>query len=164
MSPPLLNKALIYQTMDREVFACLSYLTPAGEPRSVGICYVVDGERLIIATERDSWKARYIAADPRVALTIPIAKRIPFLPWIRIPSATISFPGTVRTLDVTALREPVYRRLLRVNAAKPEELATCCVLEVTPTGYFTTYGVGVSLLGMRDHRNAGGRIPVGAPA
>lgn len=159
-----ITKELVYRTMRRELFACLAFVTPSGEPRSAGVCYVVDGDKLFIATERDSWKARYIGRDPRVALTVTIPKSIPFLPWIRIPAATISFPGTARVLGLDEIGEDVRRRLLRVNAASAEELATCCIIEVTPVGHFVTYGVGTSLLGMRDHQNAGGRVAVGGAA
>jgi len=36
-----------------------------------------------------------------------------------------------------------------------------CMLEIRPTGHFVTYGVGVSLMDMRDPEKARGRAPVG---
>ncbi len=157
-----LTRELVYQTMEREVFACLAFVTPSGEPRTAGVCYVVDGDKLYVATEPDSWKARYIGQRPHVALTIPIAKRIPFLPWIKIPAATISFHGAARILRFDEAGEGVRRRLMRVNAATEAELARCCLIEIAPRGHFSTYGVGTTLLEMRDHERAGRRVEVGA--
>ena len=37
----------------------------------------------------------------------------------------------------------------------------CCVLELEPVGRFLTYGVGVSLMKMRDPVEVSGRVPVG---
>jgi len=40
-------------------------------------------------------------------------------------------------------------------------IAENSMLEIRPTGPFVTYGVGVSLLDMRDPAEARGRAPVG---
>jgi hypothetical protein len=41
-------------------------------------------------------------------------------------------------------------------------LGTTVVLEITPVGDFSTYGVGVGRMKMIDHVAARGRAPVGA--
>ena len=35
-----------------------------------------------------------------------------------------------------------------------------CIIEIRPNGHFATYGIGVSLLDMRDPEKARGRTPV----
>ena len=42
-----------------------------------------------------------------------------------------------------------------------ELMADSCLIEVTPQKEFITYGIGVSLLEMRDPAQARGRAPVG---
>ena len=32
-------------------------------------------------------------ANPVVSVTVPIAKRVPFMPWVKVPAATITFSG-----------------------------------------------------------------------
>ena len=55
-------------------FAVISYVTPAGEPRSSGILYKTIGRRLYVAVAPDSWKARHVAASGRVAMTVPVRR------------------------------------------------------------------------------------------
>ncbi len=47
-------------------------VTPAGEPRSSGVVYRTLGRRLYVAVAPDSWKARHVAVDGRVSLTVPV--------------------------------------------------------------------------------------------
>jgi hypothetical protein len=49
---------------------------------------------------------------------------------------------------------PKFARLL------PPTLAESCVIELTPEGQFLTYGIGVSLMAMRDPEVALVRVPV----
>ena len=42
----------------------------------------------------------------------------------------------------------------------PEREAKTVLIEVTPEGDFVTYGIGVSLMAMRDAEQAHGRAPV----
>ncbi|HSK98156.1 MAG TPA: pyridoxamine 5'-phosphate oxidase family protein, partial [Euzebyales bacterium] len=55
-------------------FLVLSYVTPSGDPRSAGVMYKAIGQKLYIVTGADSWKARHIAADGRVAVTVPVRR------------------------------------------------------------------------------------------
>jgi hypothetical protein len=42
----------------------------------------------------------------------------------------------------------------------PPTLAESCLIELTPEGHFLTFGIGVSLMGMRNHEAALTRVPV----
>jgi hypothetical protein len=107
----------------------------------------------------DRWKARHIAADGNVAVTVPIRRGGLLSLLFPIPPATVSFPAVavVHTADVlTGL--PGLARLI------PEERRShCAVLEIRPAGHFLTYGLGVSLARMRDPAASRARVPIGAP-
>lgn len=150
----------VWQIIGQRFFACLAYVTPEGAPRTAGIMYVVHNRRLYISTRNDSWKARYIAKDPQVALTITIPKRIPFMPWIKIPDATISFHGEARVLACSQVDAALLHELLHGRETDPTVRDSLCVIEVTPKAFFATYGVGVTLMQMRDQTLARGRVPV----
>src|SRR5690606_40705345 len=62
-------------SIGKELFAVLGMVTARGEARTVGIVYVVRERKLYVATGADTWKARHVAANPNVSITIPIAKR-----------------------------------------------------------------------------------------
>ena len=152
---------MVWKEIERRSYGVLAFVTPKGHPRTAGIVYHVAGRKLYIATEVESWKARYIPQSPHVAMTIGIPKRVPFFPWIPIPDATISFHGSARMLTVDDTPPALYRELMRKSAADPEAYrARVRIIELTPEDHFATYGVGVSLLGMREHDRAGGRCPV----
>jgi hypothetical protein len=113
-----------------------------------------------IATRADSWKGKYIRLNPSVALNVTIPKRIPFMPWIKIPAATIALHGTARVIVAKDADAEIIQALMRGMVEDPELVAQTCVIEVEPTGHFVTYGVRVPLLAMRDPKTARGRVPV----
>jgi len=158
--PAPITTALVWTEIDRRFFAVLSYVTPRAEARSAGVVYVVRDGRLYIRADTDSWKARHIRLNPTVALNVTIPKRVPFMPWIRIPQATIAFRGTARVIDADAADDALVRLLARATAHDADDLSSMCFIEVTPVGHFATYGVGVSLLDMRDPTKARARVAV----
>ncbi|MEZ4837416.1 MAG: pyridoxamine 5'-phosphate oxidase family protein [Caldilineaceae bacterium] len=151
----------VWEAMEKEVFAVLGMATAKGEARTVGIVYVVHGRKLYIGSNRDTWKVRHISANPKVSLTVPIAKRLWFMPWMKIPSATITFSGTARVLDPKETSPDVLKLLYRGMAEDPERVANTAIIEVTPEKDFVTYGVGISLMEMRDPNKSRGRVSVG---
>jgi hypothetical protein len=155
-----LSPDVVWQTIEEELFAVLGMVTAAGEARTVGIVYVVRDRKLYIATGADTWKARHVSANPHVSMTVPIAKRIPFMPWIKIPQATITFCGTARVIPPAEVSPDLLRAIFRGAAENEELLAGSCLIEVTPVGEFITYGVGISLGQMRQPELARGRAPV----
>lgn len=156
-----LTSGQVWQAIDKEIFAVLGMVTAKNEARTVGVVYVVRDRKLYISSRKDAWKVRHVAANPHVSLTIPIAKRIPLLPWIKIPAATITFGGTARVFDADEASPGLLRAVFRQMAEDEEVVAGSCLIEVTPEKEFVTYGVGVSLMQMRDPQIARGRAPVG---
>lgn len=155
-----LTSEQVWIELNKELFAVLGMVTARGEARTVGIVYTVNDRKLYIATGKDSWKARHTQTNPKVSLTVPIAKRIPFLPWIKIPAATITFSGNAEVLAPKDVSADVLHALLRGLTEDQERMADMCIIAVVPVGDFVTYGVGMPMMQMRDTEKARNRVPV----
>jgi hypothetical protein len=100
-----LTSEQVWQAIEKELFAVLGMVTAQGEARTVGIVYILRDRKLYIGTDQAAWKARHVAADPHVSITIPS------------PSAFSSFPGSRSRLPPSPLRaqlgsfRPAQRRL-----------------------------------------------------
>jgi pyridoxamine 5'-phosphate oxidase-like protein len=158
--PANITTEQVWREVEKRSFAVLGYTTPRGEARTVGIVYAVRDREIYLVTGKDSWKARHIASNPHVSLTITISKRIPFVPWLQIPAATISLQGTASVHTVADVPPEIPRRLLRDLELNPGQSLEICVIRVHPAGEFLTYGVGVPLLTMRKPEASRGRAPV----
>jgi hypothetical protein len=152
---------LVWREIQKQIFAVLGFVTPKGEARTAGIVYAVHSREVFIGTDRKSWKASHIAKNPNVSLTITIPKRIPLLPWIRIPPATVTFQGSAVVVGLNEAPADVQRGLFRGLELDTESRERICIIRVVPGGEFITYGVGVPLLTMRHPREAQGRAPTG---
>lgn len=155
-----LNSDEVWDALEKNLFAVLGMVTERGEARTVGVVYVVRDHKLYVATDRESWKARHIAQNPHVSLTVPIDKRIPVAPWVKIPAATITFCGQARILPGDETPDDLLQVLFRGMETDPEKVANSYIIEIVPEKDFITYGVGVSLMTMRDPKKSRGRAPV----
>jgi len=159
-TPAGLTTERVWRELTTASFAIVSHVTPTGNPRSSGIMYLVVDRHLLVIIAPDSWKARQITNGDQLAVTVPVRRGGLLSLVAPIPPATISFharavlhpPGS---LDI----ESVSKKLASMIPA--ERRGLCCVLELEPEGRFLTYGVGVSLMTMRDPGAASGRVPVG---
>ena len=148
----------VWRALAKQSFAVMSHVTASGEPRSSGVVYGTDRGRVLVVVAASSWKARTIEDGQLVALTVPVRRGGILATLFPIPPAAISFRarahvGEACTLDRAAL-PPKFARLL------PPTLAESCLIELTPEGNFMTYGIGVSLMAMRDPEVALARVPV----
>lgn len=150
----------IWKTLEKYVFAVLAYVTPAGEARSAGIVYIVADHNFYISTGTDTWKVRHIRENPDVSLTVTIPKRLPFLPFIKIPAAVSTCQGIAEILGVDEVDPAIVKRLYRGMEVTEEIRANTSVIKVVPHGDFVTYGIDVSLARMRNPEEAQGRAPV----
>jgi pyridoxamine 5'-phosphate oxidase-like protein len=149
----------VWRQIAKASFAILSYVTPAGEPRSSGVVYASIGQRLYVAVAPDSWKALHVAASGRVAVTVPVRRGGLLSLVAPIPPATISFHATAIVHPQGSSQVgPLLKELGSLIPA--ERQASACVIEVVPEGAFLTYGLGVPLRRMRDPAAARARIPV----
>lgn len=145
----------VWRRLVKESFAVVSHVTPAGAPRSSGVVYTVADHRLYLVVAPAGWKARHLALDGRVAVTVPVRRGGLLASLAPIPPATISFHGhaTVKTGG------ELPGRLTAL--VPPERRESCAVVEIVPEGDFVLYGIGGSLLAMRTPATARARVPVG---
>ena len=151
----------VWEEIEKNIFGVIGMVTKKNEARTVGIIYTVRDRRLYIGTDKNAWKVRHIAHNPHVSLTIPVRKNVPLMPWIKIPAAAITFRGEAKILALEDTPQEILQALPHDPAEDPERFASLCLIEVTPVKDFLTYGIGVSLLQMRDPAQARGRAPVG---
>lgn len=154
-----LTSERVWHALAKASFAVVSYVTPAGEPRSSGVMYKAIGRRLYAAVAPDSWKARHVAATGRVAVTVPVRRGGLLSLVTPIPPATISFHGAAVLHPAGSPQaDALVKELgsLLPNGAR----AHACVMEILPEGAFLTYGVGVPLVRMLDVTAALARVPV----
>jgi len=156
---PQLTGEQVWRAAARASFAVLGYATPEGELRSSGVVYKVAGRRLVVAVAPDSWKAKHIAANGRVAVTV-LVRRGGILSLVApIPPATISFHGTATVHPAGSQQaRSVLEALGSLIPARRR--ASAAVIEICPEGAFVTYGLHVSLRKMLDPAAARARVPV----
>ena len=150
----------VWTELEKEIFAVLGMVNSKGEARTIGIVYIVHDHKIYLSTEKDAWKTRHVQSNPHVSITVPIAKRIPILPWIKIPAATITFSGMAKVLDARNVQSDILHALFQGLESNQEMLATTAVLVIEPQGEFVTYGIGIPLMQMREREKARGRAPV----
>jgi len=154
-----LTSEQVWRSIAKASFAVLSYVTPGGEPRSSGVVYKAVGRKLYVAVSPESWKARHVPFSGQVSVTVPVRRGGLLALVLPIPPATISFHATaiVDPAGSAAARSPSeeLKALL-----PPERRASSAVIEISPTGTFLTYGLGIPLMKMRDPASARARVPV----
>ena len=156
---PRLTSEHVWRQIAEASFAVLSHVTPSGEPRSSGVVYRTLGRRLFVAVAPDGWKARHIADDGRVSVTVPIRRGGVLALVMPIPPATVSFHG--RAIVHSAGSSKVRSLLDELGSLLPTDRRTsAAIIEIVPEGAFVTYGIGVSLSQMRDPAAARARVPV----
>ncbi len=155
-----LSAAQVWQAIEKELFAVVGMVNADNQARTAGLVYIVRDRKLYLSTGRDTAKARHIAANGHVSVTIPIARRVPIMPWLKIPQATITFRGRARVFGTAEASPELLRALFQHKADDHELVAGACIIEITPVGEFVTYGVGIPLIEMREPEKARGRAPV----
>ena len=157
--PAPLTSEQVWRYIAKASFAVLSHLTPSGDPRSSGVVYRCLNRRLYVAVAPDSWKARQIALDGRVSLTVPVRRGGALALLLPIPPATVSFHGNA---IVHPAGSPEIAPLLEeLGSLLPaERRAAAAIVEFVPEVAFVTYGIGVSLNAMRDPAVARARVPM----
>lgn len=144
----------------RRSFCVLATVSPAGRPHSAGVLYAWHDGALYVSTIRASRKARNIAHQPHVHVTLPI-RRIPVGP----PSSLL-FAARAELLanDDAAVTALAASGALKAITGHGElELPGGCIVRITPDGPVHTYGIGLSLRTLiKDPLGAGGRVDLAA--
>lgn len=145
----------IWPYIEKWPFGVLSFVTPKGESRSAGVMYKVKDRILYVLTGPDTWKAKHIAANPNVSMTVTV-QRLP----IRVrmaPPAVITFAGTAEVVEIDDV-DPGLRDALTRGV---DDLPTMCAIRIVPAGNFVTYGIGIPMMQMRHPEKALARVLVG---
>jgi hypothetical protein len=149
----------VWEAIAAQNFMVVGMVSARGAARTAAVVPHVHDGRIWFTTNERMWKARHIAAHPEVSVTVPVAKRVPLMPWIRIPAATITFQGIAETVLAKDLPDDVRHALLDgIEVTDGGELGALVAIGIRPTGDFVTFGIGVSALGMRDTEAAAGRV------
>ncbi len=151
----------VWEALDHAIFGVLAFVNRDGHPRTAGVCYVVDRRSILISSDRATWKVRHIAANPKVSMTVTVPKRVPFLPFIKVPAATITFQGEAELLEIGDIDSSVFARLPRGKERDPAVLESTTIIRIIPRGQFVTYGIAMPITQMRKHEEAHGRTPCG---
>jgi pyridoxamine 5'-phosphate oxidase-like protein len=156
---PVLTTERVWNEIEKASFAIISYVTPAGKPRSSGVMCAAVGHHLYLVTAADSWKARQISYGDEVAVTVPIRRGGLLSLVAPIPPATVSFhaKATVHPAGSVSI-EKVPKKL--ASQLPKERWSAGCLLELAPEGNFLTYGLGVSLQDMAKPEAALAHVPV----
>ena len=155
-----LTSADIWRALGKASAAVLGHVTPSGSPRTSAVVFKAAGRQLYVAVAPDSWKARHIASDNRVSMTVLVRRGGLLSLMLPIPPATITFHGRAQVHPADA--PEVGPLLAQLGSLLPPERAiSSCLIEITPEGDFLTYGIGTPLLAMRTPARARARIPVG---
>jgi hypothetical protein len=101
-------------------------------------------EQVWRAVAPESWKAKHIATNGRVSVTVPIRRGGLLSLMLPIPPATISFIGTAIVHPAGWLRNSFLASHLAA-LLPPERRNSAAIIEVVPEGEFLIYGLGVSL-------------------
>ena len=150
----------VWREIEKRIFAVLGTVNRKGQPRTVGIVYAVKDKYLFIATSPSTVKAKNVQENPHVSLTVTIDKRIPFLGWIKIPPATVTFNGEATLHGQNEIDADIQKKLLGYLKLSNEARANTVYIKVKPVGHFFTYGLGVSLRTMLRPEEAWARVAV----
>lgn len=154
-------RAQVLRQMARRSYAVLASTSPAGRAHSAGVIYALDDDDLWISTMRASRKARNIAANPHVAVTIPI-RRVP----VGGPPSAVMFQARAAIVDLDdhdLLARADAGRLRAITGHGELELDGGCVLRIALPRRLLTYGLGMSLPALiRNPLDAMGHTITGA--
>jgi hypothetical protein len=118
------------------------------------------GQRLYMVADPDGWKVKHISASEQVAVTVPVRRGGILSLLFPIPPATVSFHARAIVHPAGSVDfQTLPKELVSLLPAKRRDMG--CVIELLPEGAFVTYGLGVSLMGMRDPVAARARVPMG---
>lgn len=133
--------ASVARAIEKHSFCTLA-TAAANRPHCVGVLYAAVDGVLYVSTLEHSKKARNIAANPLVAVCIPV-RRYPMA-----PPFLVQFSASAEILpaqDPTMVELARTGRLKKITAHGELEHPGSCFLRITPERTVFTYGIGVPL-------------------
>lgn len=129
-SPDALTTEEIWKALTKQSYAFLSYVTPAGEPRSSGVIDKAIGRQLYVAVAHDRWKAKHIRLNSHVAVVVPVRRGGLLSLVAPIPPATINFHGSAVVQRAGSQEaRPVPKELASLIPA--QRRASCSLITIT---------------------------------
>jgi hypothetical protein len=146
----------VERAIRRRSFCTLATATPAGRPHAAGVLYAYADGALYVSTMRGSRKARNVAANPAVFVSV-LVRRLPVG-----PPSSLQFAALAEILDnddADVRRLAAEGRLKAVTGHGELDLDGGCFLRITPGTTIHTYGIGMSLIRLvRDPINLAGTV------
>ena len=99
----------VTKALGRRSFCVLATASPEGEPHAVSVLYSAVGTTLYVHTLRDTRKARNVAANPHVAVCVPV-RRLPVG-----PAMAVQFRGRAELVEQD---DPEILRLIQNGSLK----------------------------------------------
>jgi Pyridoxamine 5'-phosphate oxidase len=138
-------------------FATLATTSPEQRPHAACVLYAAVDGVLYVSTSRSSRKARNMAANPHVFMSIPV-RRMPF----GAPPSSIQFAATAELLPVDHPHVVALAAAGRIKAITSHgelDLPDGCVVRLTPAHTIHTYGIGMSLRALaKNPLDAAGKV------
>ncbi len=148
----------VWHEVSKGSFLVLGFNTAAGKPRSAGLVYAEADRHLYVEVHPGSLKAREIHDGQQVSITILVRRGGLLSMVMPIPPGAISFHARVVAHPLGAID---LGTMSKTFAALPEDVRkNSIVFELVPEGDFVTFGIGMSLMEMKDLNKALGRAPV----
>ncbi|MFN0072270.1 MAG: pyridoxamine 5'-phosphate oxidase family protein [Chloroflexota bacterium] len=163
MTEQRLTFELVLRELRMHHFAVLSTVSPTGRPCSAAINYGVSrpgrGLALYVMTRTHLEKARNITGNPRVALVVPLPRR---LLWF-LPPPSIQLQGHAEVLNGTDVEGLnvfrsfwMGRRILNAYQESRRRGETrICFLKITPDPVIHTYMVGCTIWEIKKRMESG---------
>jgi Pyridoxamine 5'-phosphate oxidase len=152
-----LDYEAIFAALAKRSFATLATTSPQHRPHAAAVLYAAVDDALYVSTQRSSRKARNIAANPHVFVTVPV-RRVPF----GAPPSTIQFAATAELLagdDPNVASLARAGRLSAITSHGELDLPDGCIVRILPGSTFHTYGLGMSLRALaKNPLDAAGRV------
>ncbi len=146
----------MHKALGKRSFGVLATTSPAGRPHAAAVLFeLVDGA-LYVSTHRSSRKARNVAANSYVAMSVPI-RRLPVG-----PPSTIQFQGEAEVLDLDGpeIKALVANgRIKSITSHGELDEPDGCFLRISFGPRLITYGLGMSIAKLiSDPLHAGGVV------
>jgi PPOX class probable F420-dependent enzyme len=131
---PRLTKA-VARLFERERVCRVATSNPEGVPHLVPVCQVVSGGKIWFASGTDGRKAKNLAANPRVALTIDLYSD----DWAHIKGVMVQGRARLyaRGPRFRKIRALLYKKYPQYAREAALDESDSVVVEVTPTRIFT---------------------------
>ncbi len=147
------HRRRILATIARKSFCVLASTSPAGRPHAAGVVYDHHDGSLWLHTKTDSRKAKNVAANPWVGVTIPF-RRLPLGPpftihfQARAELVALDAPEAVAALDTGDLDG--------ISGHGALDMPDSCFVRIQPQGSIHSYGPGARTIDLiRDPLNHG---------